>query len=217
MGSRRILWVGLELLLTISLVSCEEVTIPGPEPASSPADHVVINEIFTLPPDKYYAHRWIEIFNPLSEDINLYGWSLVFQNAQITFRFQKQEGDTTFYLQGGFFFVLTDSEEKFWDFWRLAPRSTLIKAPVLKALGQTDEIRLLDREGNPVDVVRFGNYTPPEPDPFPENKSFGMVPEWHSICRYADRPGAYDTDNSADDFFDEDNPVPGWYSQRFHP
>jgi hypothetical protein len=63
-------------------------------------------------------------------------------------------------------------------------------------------------------MFRFGNYLPSGTDQYPANKSFGNVAEWHSFCRYADPLGAYDTGNSANDFFEEYSPVAGYYSQK---
>jgi hypothetical protein len=82
----------------------------------------------------------------------------------------------------------------------------------------TDQIVLKDPSGNTVDVVRYGNYSypGPGPDPFPNNRSVGAIPEYESIARFA---GAYFTGNTADDFYitrvqiPQTRPIPQYYSQ----
>ncbi len=84
-------------------------------------------------------------------------------------------------------------------------------------LNQKDQIVLKDSLGRPVDVVRYGGYTytGSGSDPYPSNQSVGVVPEFESIARYA---GAYDTDNSANDFYITRpglRPIPHWLSQLY--
>ena len=83
--------------------------------------------------------------------------------------------------------------------------------PIIK---DNDEIQLIDNENKIISILRFGNYKCSGNDPFPNNKSFGTVKEWHSICRYSDPFGAFDTGNSENDFFEETKPIVGYYSQR---
>jgi len=78
----------------------------------------------------------------------------------------------------------------------------------------TEELVLKDPQGNVVDVVRYGNYVYPGPgaDPYPNNISLGMLPEFQSVQRWA---GAYFTANSANDFYVSSSsvvPTPQWYS-----
>jgi len=51
------------ILLLIS--GCELTTPPGPPPRGKiEGNNIVLNELFTISPDKYYAYSWIELFNP---------------------------------------------------------------------------------------------------------------------------------------------------------
>lgn len=84
-------------------------------------------------------------------------------------------------------------------------------------LSQTDQILLKDSVGRTVDVVRYGNYVfqGVGADPYPGNQSIGAVPVFESIARYA---GAYDTHNSANDFYITRpglRPIPHWLSQLY--
>jgi hypothetical protein len=64
----------------------------------------------------------------------------------------------------------------------------------------SSQLILKDPSGTAVDVVRFGDYvySGSEPDQWPENVSFGAIPEFQSIQRYA---GGYSTGNTASDFY----------------
>lgn len=81
-------------------------------------------------------------------------------------------------------------------------------------LQQTDQIVLKDTAGNVVDVVRYGNYVYPGPgtDPYLNNHSVGIIPDFESIQRYA---GAYWTGNTLNDFYTSSStsaPTPHWFS-----
>ncbi len=84
-------------------------------------------------------------------------------------------------------------------------------------LQQTDQVVLKDSAGQTVDVVRYGNYafTGPGPDPYPTYRSIGTIPMYESMARYA---GAYDTKNTANDFYITREglpPIPHWLSQLY--
>jgi hypothetical protein len=87
-------------------------------------------------------------------------------------------------------------------------------------LKTTDQIVLRNARDEVVDVVRYGNYTPTGTDPFPNNRSIGVIPEFQSIARWA---GAYYTGNTAEDFYitgtqvARTRPIPHWLSQAFKP
>ncbi len=56
------------LLCMILLMSgCELVNQGAPTPPPPSGQDLVINEVFSIPPDQYYAFSWIEIFNPTNE------------------------------------------------------------------------------------------------------------------------------------------------------
>jgi hypothetical protein len=63
-----------------------------------------------------------------------------------------------------------------------------------------------------VDMVRFENYR--MTNDFSSNQPLGHVPEGSSVARYA---GYFATGNTADEFYIEPNPVPGYGSLMHHP
>lgn len=67
-------------------------------------------------------------------------------------------------------------------------------------LSATEQLQLKNPAGNVVDVVRYGNYSYPGPgvDPYPGNRSVGLIPEFEAIGRYA---RGYFTGNTANDFY----------------
>jgi hypothetical protein len=231
------------MLALLMFSSCDLVTVPPPQGTSRPADHVVINELFTLPESNQHAYSWLEIYNPTSNRIEgLNHWTLSwtahtsFEGRDTTVRFAMRLGgfglgaipDT---LEPGNFLVLIGDSISFYNHTNLGPgKGTATRyldfgggvfvsgggqgRAINFFLQEQDEIVLRDTSFNVVDVVRYGGYVPPSPDPYPGNKSAGAIPEWSSLCRYA---GAYSSGNSANDFYMEAKPIPLWYSQLNHP
>jgi hypothetical protein len=84
----------------------------------------------------------------------------------------------------------------------------------------TDQLVLKNASGTAIDVVRYGNYAyaGPGSDPYPNNKSIGLVAEYQSIARFN---GAYQTGNSSNDFYVTGvqipltRPIPHWLSQVY--
>lgn len=233
----------LALLLTgFLLSSCDLATVPKASPDSRPADHVVINEIFTIPASAPNPYSWIELYNPTSERIaGLRNWSLSwslhlassFIDTSIRLRARLGSGFTGIpdTLEPGQFLVLFGDSITFYNHTNLGPgKGTVtgffpfvvindtVRFSFAGNLGfflpEKDEIVLRDTSGNTVDVVRYGNYVPASPDPYPGNRSAGVIPTWSSLSRYA---GAYATGNSAYDFYMESRPIPMWYSELHHP
>jgi len=60
------------------LIGCDLETIPRDPPKFSPANNMVINEVFTLPFTSPNFHSWVELFNPTGGTIDLRGWTLSF-------------------------------------------------------------------------------------------------------------------------------------------
>lgn len=59
------------LLLLIVASGCKLETI-DPDPLPKPVgSSVVVNELYILPPDRYYSYSWIEIYNPTDSAVNL--------------------------------------------------------------------------------------------------------------------------------------------------
>ena len=49
----------------------------------NPADHMVINEVFTLPPNDPTPYSWIEMYNPTADTVDLLGWTISFYTARL--------------------------------------------------------------------------------------------------------------------------------------
>ncbi len=219
----RSVWTVLAALAVLQ--GCQMVTTPNPPAASHTADHVVINEVFTLPSDYFGRYSWVELYNPTTQAVPV-SWLLVYQGIVKragsdttildTSRLNASTQSRTALRPGGFLVVSGDSARLF-DHTDLGPGAGLYvesrpNPPLL--LTEVNQVALLDSAGNLIDLVRFGNFVPPSPDPYPENHSAGMIPMWYSLARYA---GAYATGNTAGDFYMEPKPVPGWYNQELHP
>ena len=61
---------GLSALILLS--GCTLVTPPPEEKTRFYGPDLVINEVFSLPPDRYYAYSWIELYNPTDRPIAWY-------------------------------------------------------------------------------------------------------------------------------------------------
>ncbi len=276
--------------LALVLTSCELVTEDPPQPILKPANHVVINEVFTLPESNQRAFSWIELYNPKPDTVSLLGWSLTFTTRQYRVAFLIDTNFTAprgtpqligekdsifsitfgilagvpggvpgFRLNGYAFLTIASSQnllETYTDFGpgsgpkvyafplyaitglpNRQPASPAFAGSieeVIRAddstyavvigyykflLRQSDQIILKDATGRVIDAVRYGNYTYTGTDPFPGNRSTGIIPEFQSIARWN---GAYFTGNSADDFYITGTqvpltrPIPHWISQAYH-
>ena len=56
-------------IAVLYLSACALVTPPPAEKIRPVGNDLVINEVFTLPPDRYYAYSWIELYNPTEHKI----------------------------------------------------------------------------------------------------------------------------------------------------
>jgi hypothetical protein len=90
------------LLVGLALVAfgagCKVVTEPQPPASYPPANHVVINEVYTLPVSNPNAHSWLEIFNPTSQTVDFKKWSISFKttrHVQKTLIFYRFVTDST--------------------------------------------------------------------------------------------------------------------------
>ena len=230
-----LMWAGL------MFSSCDLTTLP-PSPADlRPANHLVINEVFTLSPDASpNPYTWIEFYNPTSDRIGgLNQWSLTFSHRvvfppfidttlRVTANLDSFFDNIPDTLEAGQFLVLFGDSISFYSHTNLGPgkgRVTIFVPFVVSAdstfygdvqfqLQDRDELILKDPSGNVVDVVRYGGFVPPSPDPFAGNEAAGPIPQWSSLSRYA---GAYSTGSTANDFYIESKPIPMWYSQLNHP
>ena len=107
------------------LTGCDIETEPMQQLSYGPANHLVINEVYTLPVSNPNAHSWIEILNPTNTRVNIRFWSLNFTtHAQVTTQltYYKRVGvsilpDTSFFIFSGdtvgrfdFYFTITSTE-----------------------------------------------------------------------------------------------------------
>lgn len=236
----RIGFLFIGAIMSIYLLGCDLVAVPNKQTGTGDtADHLVINEVFTLPDSQSDAYSWVELYNPTSQRIaGLHSWTLTYTvkmktsggtDSLLRFRSNLDDlfGQIPDTLNAGYFLVLAGDSVNLLDHINLGPAAGIMaqyygiidgsKGPVKVFpffLLETDELVLRDGSGTPVDVVRYGNYMPESPDPYPGNHSAGIIPEWYSLCRYA---YAYSTGNSANDFYMEKTPVPMWFSERAHP
>ncbi len=264
----------LSILLAFALPSCELVTENPPEPILKPANHFVINEVFTLPKTHQRAFSWIEMYNPTRDTIDLDEWAIAFRSTgqltryavdslgrpifasivvlrqgegewEIPFKAVEQ-GRKVFPFE---FATITNNEERLLSYTDyglgLGPKleasrtfvweqffenpdttrpDTVLQLALDFQLETTDQI-LLKRytqqnpQGEVIDVVRYGNYVyTGGADPYPNCRSIGVIPEFQSIARYN---GAYDTGNTAEDFYRTGidvpgtRPIPHWLSQAY--
>lgn len=123
------------LLFSAALVlsSCELVTEDSPQPTLKPANHLVINEVFTLPPTHQRTFSWIEFYNPTKDTVNTKGWTFAFTTTGtivkyaidslgrpiiLSFRILRQGPGVyevpmpEFKLQSGEFLTVTNNEER---------------------------------------------------------------------------------------------------------
>ncbi len=220
--------------------ACNLETVSPAPSISNPANHLIINEVFTLPESNTHPYSWIEFYNPTGDRIGgLNHWSLTFTyhlalsgvidtTLRVTANLESFFGNIPDTLEAGQFLVLYGDSIRFYNHTNLGPGkgTVTLYVPFVGSSGgqrigivvfllqEKDELVLRDTSGNAVDVVRYGNYIPPTPDAFPGNLSAGVIPEWSSLSRYA---GAYSSGNTANDFYMESKPIPMWYSELNHP
>jgi len=70
------------VLVVLSVFGCEVTTESQPPIPYQPANHFVINEVYTLPLSNPNAHSWLELFNPTTRVIDLKKWSIAFQTRR---------------------------------------------------------------------------------------------------------------------------------------
>jgi len=60
----------LTIITLLFVAGCDLLTKePSTDKGVPPGDDLIMNEVFTLSPDKYYAFSWIELFNPTKNKI----------------------------------------------------------------------------------------------------------------------------------------------------
>lgn len=89
---------GLLMAFAAALIAgCSLVTPPPPDKTRPIGNDLVINEVFTLPPDRYYSYSWIELYNPTDRTIpwfdESYPASLNAVGRNGTFLLTENDGD----------------------------------------------------------------------------------------------------------------------------
>lgn len=261
-----ILQLSIVAVLILTIQACELQTQDPESPIMKPANTLVINEVFTLPPTNQSPFSWIEFYNPRKDSIDLDGWTFSFttRGAVVKFALDSagqpvvssavvlQSGEGVYdvplpplTLRSSEFLTVTNNEARMLNFTNYGPGNgfkivrsaniqqfiilvnpdttkpdTGISYQVSFQFRTTDQLVLKNPQGQVVDVVRYGNYVygGPGSDPFPANRSTGVMPEYQSIARFN---GAYFTGNTAEDFYITGTqipltrPIPHWHSQAY--
>ena len=76
------------VLSAFVLLGCELETVPVNPPDLRPADNLVINEVFTLPPTHQNTYSWIEFYNPTAHTIDLTNWTLSYNTIRLQTGFE---------------------------------------------------------------------------------------------------------------------------------
>ncbi|MDI6765992.1 MAG: hypothetical protein QME52_04120, partial [Bacteroidota bacterium] len=62
------------VVLVLFFSGCDLITDRPDKPPPPSEKDLIISEVFTISPDKYYAYSWIEIYNPTKKIINWYDY-----------------------------------------------------------------------------------------------------------------------------------------------
>lgn len=158
--------------------------------------HVVINEFFCTPPGEYYKNVWIELYNPTAEDIDISYWWLSFNSVSTI----NEIPANTIITKNGLFILCSDSNT-LTNNWKIPEGMQLVSHMIPCCANDTLTLYRWTNGTKPQKVIIDElNYGDEGNNPVP------LVPDWHSIARYA---GGYDTDNCSKDFYDESSPTPG--------
>ncbi len=121
------------IIAALVLSSCELVTEDPQQPTLRPANHLVINEVFTLPPTNQRAYCWVEFYNPTNDTVNTNGWTFSFTTTGMVAKYALDSAGQIipasyqilrqglgvyelpipeFRLQSGQFLTVTNNEER---------------------------------------------------------------------------------------------------------
>ncbi len=196
----------------------------GVENYRATANHVVINEVYYDAPSGYDEPQceWIEIYNPTSQDVDISGWRLTDDPSfDASGEGYWEFPSATTISAGQYILVVNDATYK-GEFSNLFPGVTpdfdtntsnsisdVSKGGSLNLANSGDDVHLFDSSQNEVDAMWYGNggdvgSTNAAPD----------VSAGHSLSRYYN---AEDTDNPANDFYDESSPTPNAQNSQTIP
>jgi hypothetical protein len=94
----------LVVLAVGAMCGCEIITEEPPVVDFRPAFHVVINEVFALPPSPQSQYSWVELLNPTRDTVDIGRWTLTFTTS-------RQQTVTTVVLDSLYQFRLLLSSE----------------------------------------------------------------------------------------------------------
>ncbi len=66
--------ITIAVLLFLALAGCDLMTDKEPLPAKAVGNDLIINEVYTISPDKFYSYSWIELYNPTNHDIDVFNF-----------------------------------------------------------------------------------------------------------------------------------------------
>ena len=181
-----------------------------------PLGHALISEVMYQPSDSPLSGEWVEIYNPTSEPIDLSGWylgdvGLAGEYGSGLYRFPQG----TVLPAGGVIVIAQQAADSAFmpDFEFLVDKNrddptvpNMTRAGSWDGFGfalgnDGDEVLLLDAEGQPVDVITYGDGSYPGITPHP-----GVSGSGRSLER---RPPEGDTDDCSADFYDRFPATPG--------
>ncbi len=188
----------------------------GWSPPGPPADYPLISEVLYNPSGVGETDEWVEIYNPTDRTVNLSGWYLgdVGPGGEFGSGHYRFPGGAALPARSTLLVARQAQDVMGFtpDFEFVAdPLRDDLQVPNMEpagawdgfgfALGNAgDEVILLDKAGQPVDVLVYGNGTYADVLPHP-----GVGADGHSLER---RPTIYDTNDCAHDFFDRYPPNP---------
>ena len=162
------------------------------------AQEIKINEILYDPTGGDTGREWIELYNESTEPIQLEGWQI--QKAGTSF--DECLTFPEYIIYPGEYLLIGESQ---------IPNADLIGVLAFQNGGTaTDGVRIISAEGDTIDTIL---YDFPNSNNLPGDANHpGIffapdVSSGYSLMRF---PDGFDTDNCENDFFDCENPTPGY-------
>ncbi|MDH7516858.1 MAG: phospholipase D-like domain-containing protein [Candidatus Thermoplasmatota archaeon] len=166
--------------------------------------NIVINEIMYNPEQNDNYSKWIELYNPTNQSINISGWSITDNTAEDTLEGDFEHGNGTTIIPPYSYALIADHDTKIYENFSIPNNAIKLYVDDLtigNGLGNNkDKLILKDSNGKIIDAVEWGDDYPDVPGS-PAN----LIDEGHSLCRYID---SYNNDSSID-FYDGTKPTPG--------
>jgi photosystem II stability/assembly factor-like uncharacterized protein len=68
--------IAFTVVMLLTLYGCDLMTDKDPLPSKAVGNDLIINEVFTISPDKFYSFSWIELYNPTNKPINVFNFEM---------------------------------------------------------------------------------------------------------------------------------------------